>query len=89
MLNFQELKREVNTVTGTWPFPRGNIPNASQLPLRYPEHTFVLSPLSLLRDHPLPAVHRTDHLRRAVLVALRVLVRLDHLGVAVRGECHG
>jgi len=89
MLNFQELKREINTVAGTWPFQSSNIPDALRLPLRYPEYTFVLSPLSLLRDHTFAAVHRTDHLRRAVLLALPILVRLNHLGFTVRGECHG
>src|SRR5882757_3817332 len=40
MLNFQELKREINTVTGAWYFPSGNVPNGSITPLRYPEYTF-------------------------------------------------
>jgi len=87
MLNFQELKREINTVTGMWYFPSGNIPNASLPPLRHPEHTFDFSPLSLLRDYPLAAIHWTNHLHGIVLVTLHILVRSDYAGFSVGGKC--
>lgn len=82
MLNFQELKREINTVTGMGCCPSGSIPNGS-LPLRHPKHTFDFSPLSLFRDHPLAAIHRANHLRGIVLVTLHILVRLDYAGFPV------
>lgn len=89
MLNFQELKRQINTVTGMWYLPLGNVPDASGLPLRHSEHPFVFSPLPLLCDHSLAALHWTNHLGRIVLVTLRILVRLDYFGFTVRGECPG
>jgi len=89
MLNFQELKREINTVTGMWCYPSGSIPNGSLSSLRHPKHTFDFSPLSLFRDHSLAAIHRANHLRSIVLVTLHILVRLDYAGFPVGGKCPG
>lgn len=89
MLNFQELKREINMATGAWCCLSDDVPNYSQIPFRYPRHTINLSPFPILCDHPLAAVHRTNHLHRIILVALHILVRFDHVRLAIRGERHG
>ena len=89
MLNFQELKREINTVTGTWYFISNNTPSGSWPPSRYPNHTVDLPPIPFLRDHPLAAVHRTNHLHCIILVTLHIFIRFDHVGFAIRGERHG
>jgi hypothetical protein len=87
MLNFQELKREINTVSGKQYFPSNSIPNPSRLPFRRPECTFVHSPLPVLRDHPLAAIHRTNHLSHVILVALPIHVRPNYVGFTVLGDC--
>jgi len=89
MLNFQELKRQINTVTGMWCLSTSNVPNGPRPPIRHPNHIFIISSLPLLRDHPLAAIHRTNHFHRTILVTLHILVRLDYVGFTVRGKRAG